>query len=1306
LKILSQAYQKALLEIFEKNTGGTIALSGFLFQLQFSLLKILERLKESGVEGIQLEGIEDLDLIEVDKNCQYNRKFFQVKHSKNKLKSYEFWEKGVLQNFIKVYQEDGESEFFFVYDMELAGDYLLAIRDKDLSQKAIKYWEEKIEDFKTTDKGKKLSNWKMFDFQKFIGQITFIQISEDDIQKGINVHLIKKFQINSGIEDLIYRTLLYKTLLWSVNRAMLTYNDVLTEIGLVRKEIEKGGINPATQHGWIEEVNFESNKKADIHQYFKGIGARPFHIAQNIPVRRDKWEKEILESIEKADATLIKASSGQGKSTIGWQTAYHLMNEGYSIYELKWCEDADKLGSFSTFLKTRYEYLGEYPIVVIDGLNHQTAAWSLLAVDLIEAPVKFLITSREEDWNKYGGGLSQLNVNTVELKMSFNEAKSIYKSLEKNGQISKDAPHWQTAWEKVSENGLMIEFIYLITQGNMLEVRLEEQIKNLNDPKTTTDGAAKIEILRLVALADICGIKLKTASVVANVRKRIGFATDRGELLKNLEKEYYLKFEGKFIEGLHLVRSSHLNSILHEYISPLETFCNLLSIVSDTDYQLLFSHSMQLLDKLELEELFRFSAATLSKKPPSIIASICEGIFIGMADNHWEENKDLYDEMHERGGIGLSVIDTAPWQERKFTGTFKNMLKGKSQNIIELENIVSSISKINPVENDLSIFLNLLSEKLSLDSVRLNELSELGKWFLKLKIEPVFLKQIEYAQFLAKINDYEIEELTNICATLSKANEVKYERFINENKELIFSILKVKIDAYLLQENENNIEIEFIIKEEGKSNEESVRRIKTVEKVFPFYEKYCTKGRIAPLAFYENLEYTAETDANRGMPKENIYDSFQADLNSSWCLHLQRKYYPKSNFEWQQNWIIMRKASLNFIKNFVRLIESRLEGKNYKTTKIADEVEKYSTIIGAIYRKKNVSWGGNLKGFESLLKDADKEITEWATSLNNTINQTIIFFVPKEDNHQNLAKLNAISACNRLAKMQNAFRGVVEKSYSYFELEELEEKEKYWYDRWKRSLEFYIENQSKLGKINKSEKTILKWQIEEEKQFKEAIFNACSYLEIVTGYEIVEPDFVIEDDILKNIVVGIKEFPISQSEEATMLFYGLEDFAQLEFDFLTIVFIESDFTSRGIRFSKEAINQIKEGIESDDFDEKSFRNPLLIIPDESMIEPLKGIKLKQVETNQELANQIEIYKKLWEYCLYRKWLNLENDIEKSWFSELETKYQEEVNSLLNEIKQESIHKITDTVFKGKLDFDDSKFREYSDKIIQMNLANL
>ena len=100
--LLTQAYQKALLEIFQKNTGGTVALTGFLYQLQFSLLKILETLSEDRVEGIRLERIEDLDLIQVEKDGQFKRVFFQVKHSKNKLKPHGFWEKGVLQNFIKV----------------------------------------------------------------------------------------------------------------------------------------------------------------------------------------------------------------------------------------------------------------------------------------------------------------------------------------------------------------------------------------------------------------------------------------------------------------------------------------------------------------------------------------------------------------------------------------------------------------------------------------------------------------------------------------------------------------------------------------------------------------------------------------------------------------------------------------------------------------------------------------------------------------------------------------------------------------------------------------------------------------------------------------------------------------------------------------------------------------------------------------------------------------------------------------------------------------------------------------------------
>lgn len=62
--------------------------------------------------------------------------------------------------------------------------------------------------------------------------------------------------------------------------------------------------------------------------------------------------------------------------------------------------------------------------------------------------------------------------------------------------------------------------------------------------------------MRLVSLADSMNIKIRTHALLKYIAENIGFAQDRGEILKELADEYCLNFENIFIGGLHPVNQT------------------------------------------------------------------------------------------------------------------------------------------------------------------------------------------------------------------------------------------------------------------------------------------------------------------------------------------------------------------------------------------------------------------------------------------------------------------------------------------------------------------------------------------------------------------------------------------------------------------------------------------------------------------------------------------------------------------------------------------------------------------------------
>ena len=301
------------------------------------------------------------------------------------------------------------------------------------------------------------------------------------------------------------------------------------------------------------------------------------HIAAGLPIERSLWEKEIMGAIDNFDITVVKASSGQGKSTLAWRVAQAFSQQNYTVYELTEI-GVNGVNDVFTFIQSRLK-AGLLPLIVIDGLNEDVKDWAYLAEKTqILRGVKFLLTSREEDWFRYGKQkVSRLYLKSVNIELSEGEAQMLFTAFKKQGKIHVNILHWQIAWEKVRDKKLLIEYVYLLTQGNMIHERLEEQILFL---QKENDSTAKINILRLISIADMLNIKIMTKNLLQFIEHSIGFKNDKGSILNSLKLEYHIQLEENYwVIGLHPVRSSHIAQILHQTLPYSETLINLISII-------------------------------------------------------------------------------------------------------------------------------------------------------------------------------------------------------------------------------------------------------------------------------------------------------------------------------------------------------------------------------------------------------------------------------------------------------------------------------------------------------------------------------------------------------------------------------------------------------------------------------------------------------------------------------------------------------------------------------------------------------
>ncbi len=1254
--------------LLKRRTGGSVNLKGIGFQLNYAMWKTLDFLDVTKKERkIRLEGIEDIDLIKIHLNASKEYEFIQVKYSENKLDSFTFWSKGILQNFLEVYLQITNVKFRFVHNMDITDGYLHDLSTYDISEKSLKYWHRKIEDFKVSDKAR-IWNWNDFDLEKFLSAIKFEKLSEPDIENKCIKHLIENLQLNVENEHQYLRALFYSIFKWSRDRETIRFDDLNSVIETVREDIAKGVINPAIQNKWISRVSFNKDVTIDVKDYYEGKSARPIHIAKGLPVKRINWEEKIENYFKDFDITVIKSSSGQGKSTLVWQVGKKLLETGYSLYELNWCSDEDKLGAIISFIVAKIN-IGESPIIVVDGLTQAVSKWSILAERCYNLPVKFMITSREEDWYRYGGDASRLSLGCLNIHMSCKEAQDIFTQFRQNRKLHRSIDNWQSAWEKVKEKGLLIEFIYLLTFGEMLKERLTKQIKNLNEEE---DGAAKIEILRMVTLADICNIKLSSQNLIETIQKNIGVISDRNEVIKSLENEYYIKLDKVYVEGLHPVRSSHLSDLLHSNIPVANSLINLLPLIEkEYIYDFCFKAPLLITDTGKTY-FYENIAIFLAQKSYFELVKSIEGIFSCTVIKHWESNREIYDDVFEHGGLLLVASDSCPWIK---LNTIKKLvgIVPESQNPKYLLQKLNEIQSYNPKDYDIFIFLRSLQTQLEKKEINIEceGLGHLIQWFDKFQLHCPLINKISRRIILNSLKFSEIKDSCKLAYAYHSNQPKEYYKIVKKHKDEIISWLKRKTNTLNIEEDHNNIKINYLLYENiEKANDESVNRIFAIYAFLPFYKLYCTEAIIPPFPGKELFSNVLNTSIKR-MPQQNIDPLFHAQINSIWVKVLMSRYESSSVYDWQKQWIYIRKKSLEFIKDCNRLFEALIEKNHSRIKSISKFINENILVLSkALITCKDLPNSNDVQVEETKFAKNCGKINEWADSLRNFVHQISNVIIPQNNKDQNLAIINLLNTKNNLYKMQQAFRFISESTFKYFHPDEMENEEVIWYDRAFKTISYYINNQESAIATTNAKTVVEKWWQELLSKRLDKIYIVLKKFEKETSFKTLMPKKIIEEGILKKIVIGISGVEFSRlADEFPKIIYSLVDLSEINVNFIIIVFVEDDKKcERAIRINNALLVKMKKIIDGENIKIDDEEQPLPIELTAEMLETLEGVELKEMKPNILTTNLMKLFLELWKLIECRRWLSSGNEIDKEWLSELVNEFKIKIEEYLDNLK--------------------------------------
>ncbi len=788
-------------------------------------------------------------------------------------------------------------------------------------------------------------------------------VNEKYIEEDI-INLLKAYNIFSNPEVALELLLfwIYKS---AENQKEITTKSLLADLNEIGKFLSEQ-ITFHKQFGNsiipLSVKTLKNENKELLQQgFYYGISAKYEHILADLDVIRNEKLDIICSAFKETNIFFIHGASGQGKSTLAYRYLNNYTNNN-TAYELKL---SDKLGEvFETINSLDALSKGlKFPITLYIDVFPENNYWNEVLKELsTKSNLNFLITLRQEDWNRTTLGVD-FEFDDFELTFDKNEAEIIYESLSKY-KVNLKFTDFEESWLQLGEKGMLLEYVYLLNQGDKLKTRLQSQVRRLEKEKRVNE----LEILRFVCLCDFYNSKINFVKLIKSLNINVGISNSFIELL---EKEYLLKFNEnkKYLTGLHPIRSKLLCEILfteNEYIEIHEYINKSLSLINEKDLQVFLLNSFHngydieyLNSQLNHIELNSFTGLN------NVFNAL---LWKGVYDFIFVKNKPLFDTLYEDyKGFWNFLI---PYDYSGVTGgAIHELFKEHIPEEVN-EEIEKLQSQFTPKNDIYEYVKNWLVNKKTISSKCIDDsdIYSLGRflfWIGHLKLsDNVKISLIENDVIkLIQNNNTPLENVSELILGLEYFK--LYDNLLSNLKSHIIPILRDKyniINLYIQKEIECTYFYSPVKHEESNDsdgnffNERTMEIIDLLRNIFPFKERYSVVGR-GKTFFGIEMSYdpSEKNIENKNLPIpylvqinvliNNLY-SYQYRQNN-WSEYVASLKYKREKYN---------ELSSNLISSFINYFRSN----DYKEfIDIVSEIEIGVKKIKTIPLPKNISdrWG-------------------------------------------------------------------------------------------------------------------------------------------------------------------------------------------------------------------------------------------------------------------------------------------------------------------------------------------------------------
>jgi hypothetical protein len=622
-------------------SDATPAYRGYRLQHLYTLWRILETSEREGVI-FQLEGQEDLDILDSRGNPL---EVLQVKAYSDDL---------ALSTF---FPEKADSFFYRIASLVKNIPHLSSgiVSFGPVGPELLLALEEDGSDRRNV--ARKLSNYTYISQEHanhLLQIIHLISVKEDDLTEKVFT-LLRQSLMGTDPEN-AFDLLSFWLYRCAEKKTSLTRQDVINKVNSVGQFLAE---RAAHHREWftsitpIEDHSIETQRDILADAFFRGVATEYKHILADLDVRRPTKLQEIIQKFQEHNVVIIHGASGQGKSTL----AYRYLREytpNQWRFQVHMIHGREHALSIARALHGHADAM-DIPLTVYIDVSPRDYGW----VDLVEhlsgyQNISVLVTIREEDFRRTIISKADLQVETVMLTLERTEAELIYQRLGETRPSTRFL-NFQEAWSVFGSEGPLMEFVYLITQGETLRERLKAQVKRLEDDILAQRyPSALLELLRLVSVASAYEAQMKVKPLIDSLQLAVP-----GRVLELLEEEYLIRRneEKTLLQGLHPIRSMILTELL---TTPpaLETWvdsaCACLPLFYEPDVEtfLLYAFSRRQAERGTLLS----SLASYQPLQWTMLAGIMRAlIWLGIRD-YTETNQPLIQEVAKRNGKGWYMV--------------------------------------------------------------------------------------------------------------------------------------------------------------------------------------------------------------------------------------------------------------------------------------------------------------------------------------------------------------------------------------------------------------------------------------------------------------------------------------------------------------------------------------------------------------------------------------------------------------------------------------------------------------------------